>query len=417
MASPAGHIYMCGSRKERVMSGPLSGVRVIEICSAISGPFTGKLLGDLGAEVIKIEGVETGASDRVRNLSYDRHGHPEYTWRFLNYNTNKESVAIDLKTEVGKEILWDVLAEADVLLENMRPGSMERLGFDWDSIKELNPGIVYCSIKGYGSDGPYTELPALDTLIQGVSGFATQVGSGDGPGTMEILVIDMMTGLYGAWSITAALFERNFSGQGQKIDISMLDAAVSMLGHQLAEYTAAQHHDEVEPTFGTRFVPKGFYATAEGHIALFTVDFWEDFCIAIDRPEWADPEHRYGTNDKRLEKIAEFNEDLEAVLADRTAEEWIEHFKACDETILAAPVNRIDELADDPQINAQEAIQKRTHPDMGEYFVPNVVPRFSRTEGSLSEAPPIGDATDKLLERLGYSVEERAEMQKKGVIN
>lgn len=399
------------------MSGPLNGVRVIEICSAISGPFTGKLLGDLGAEVIKIEGIETGAADRVRDLPYDRHGDPEYTWRFLNYNTNKESVAIDLKTDEGKELLWDVLAEADVLLENMRPGSMERLGFDWESIKAHNPELVYCSIKGYGADGPYTDLPALDTLIQGVSGFATQVGEGNAPGTMNILVIDMMTGMYSAWSITAALFERNFSGQGQKIDVSMLDAAVSMLGHQLAEYTASQHHEKVEPEFDTQFVPNGFYATAEGDIALFIGDYWEDFCTVIDRSEWADPEHPYGTNRKRLERRSEFRNDLEAVLADRTAEEWIEYFKTRDETILAAPVNRIDEILDDPQIEAQEAIQKRTHLDMGEYFVPNVVPRFSRTEGSISEAPPLGDATDTLLEELGYSVEERARMRNEEIID
>jgi crotonobetainyl-CoA:carnitine CoA-transferase CaiB-like acyl-CoA transferase len=398
------------------MSGPLSGVRVIEICSAISGPFAGKLLGDLGAEVIKIESPDTGAADRTRNLPYDRHGKDEFTWRFLNYNTNKESVAVDLKTEEGIELLEELLADADVLLENMRPGSMERLGYGWESLREHNPGLVYCSIKGYGADGPYTDLPALDTLIQGVSGFATQVGSDEGPGTMEILVIDMMTGLYSAWSIAAALFERHSSGQGQKIDISMLDTAVSMLGHQLAEYTAAQHHEDVEPEFGTRFVPKGFYATAEGEIALFIGDYWEAFCSAIDRPEWADPEHEYGTNDKRLERREQFSEDLESVLAARTADEWIEYFKECEETVLAAPVNRIDELADDPQIRAQNAVEKRTHPEMGEYYLPNVVPKFSRTAGSLSEAPSVGDSTDRILERLGYDADERAALREESVV-
>lgn len=399
------------------MSGPLSGVRVIEICSAISGPFAGKLLGDLGAEVIKIESIDTGAADRTRDLSYDQHGKNEFTWRFLNYNTNKGSVAVDLKTEDGIELLGELLTDADVLLENMRPGSMERLGYDWELLQDHNPQLVYCSIKGYGPDGPYTDLPALDTLIQGVSGFATQVGNNEGPGTMEILVIDMMTGLYSAWSITAALFERYASEQGQKIEISMLDTAVSMLGHQLAEYTAAQHHDDVEPEFGTRFVPKGFYSTAEGEVALFIGDYWEEFCSVIDRPEWAEPEHPYGTNDKRLKRLDEFREDLESVLADRTANEWIEYFKQCDETVLAAPVNRIDELVDDPQIQAQKAVTKRTHPEMGEYYLPNVVPQFSRTEGSLSEAPSVGDSTDKILERLGYDVEKRTALRQESVVD
>jgi crotonobetainyl-CoA:carnitine CoA-transferase CaiB-like acyl-CoA transferase len=390
---------------------------VIEICSAISGPFAGKLLGDLGAEVIKIESVETGAADRTRDLAYDRHENDEFTWRFLNYNTNKKSVTVDLKTKQGTELLGELLTDADVLLENMRPGSMERLGYDWELLQEHNPQLVYCSIKGYGADGPYADLPALDTLIQGVSGFATQVGSNEGPESMEILVIDMMTGLYSAWSIAAALFERYTSDQGQKIEISMLDTAVSMLGHQLAEYTAAQHHEEIEPEFGTRFVPKGFYSTAEGEVALFIADYWEEFCNVIDQPEWADPKHPYGTNDKRLERQDEFRKDLEAVLAARTADEWIKYFKECEETVLAAPVNRIDELVDDPQIQAQEAIAKRTHPEMGEYYMPNVVTKFSRTEESLSEAPSVGESTDWILERLGYDADERAAMRDESVVD
>lgn len=399
------------------VSGALDGVRVIEICSAISGPFAGKLLGDLGAEVIKIESTDTGAADRTRDLPYDRHGKDEFTWRFLNYNTNKKSLAVDLKTEPGKQIFEELLIDADVLLENMRPGSMERLGYDWESLQNLFPHLVYCSIKGYGADGPYTDLPALDTLIQGVSGFATQVGGGEGPGSMEILVIDMMTGLYSAWSITAALFERHGSGQGQKIEISMLDTAVSMLGHQLAEYTAAQHHSDVDPEFGTRFAPKGFYPTAEGEIALFIGDYWADFCSVIDRPKWADPEHRYGTNEKRLDNHDEFREDLESVLAALTADEWIEYFKQRDETVLAAPVNRIDELVDDPQIQAQEAVTNRTHPEMGEYYMPDVVPGFSRSKESVSEAPSVGESTDWLLEQLGYEADERAALRDDSVVD
>jgi formyl-CoA transferase len=157
------------------MTGPLGGVRVIEVCSAISGPFAGKLLGDMGAEVIKVEAPGTGAADRVRNLPYDTHGQSEFTWRFLNYNTSKRSLTLDLKADEGTDVLERLLADADVCLENMRPGAMERLGFDWPAMRELNPELVYCSISGYGP-GPYRSRPALDTLIQGISGFATQVG-------------------------------------------------------------------------------------------------------------------------------------------------------------------------------------------------------------------------------------------------
>ena len=306
------------------MTGPLEGIRVIEICSAISGPFATKLLGDMGAEVIKVENTGTGAADRSRDLPYDRHGNDQFTWRFLNYNTSKGSIGLDLKSERGKEILEGLIVDADVVLENMRPGSMERLGFGWERMYELNPRLVYCSIKGYGSEGPYTNLPALDTLMQGITGFATQVGAGTEPDTMEVLVIDMMSGLYAAWSTTAALYEREHSGEGQRVDVSMLDAAVSMLGHQLAEYTAGQHHDDYEPAYDDSFAPNGYYATADGFITLFiSEDHWPEFVDAIDRPAWADPEHRYGTNEKRLDRREALADDLEAVLADRTTDEWM----------------------------------------------------------------------------------------------
>lgn len=399
------------------MTGPLNGVRVVEICSAISGPFAGKLLGDLGAEVIKIESTGTGAADRTRDLPYDQHGNTEYTWRFLNYNTNKESIAVNLKTDDGKGVLEDLIEESDVLVENMRPGSMERLGFDREVMREINPSLVSCSIKGYGTDGPYTDHPALDTLIQGVSGFATQIGAGDQPQTMEIFVVDMMTGVYATWAITAALFERHSSGLGQHIDVTMLDAAVSMLGHQLAEYTATQHHEDYEGKYESTFAPKGFYATADGYLTLFNSGRrWEELCSAIERPEWAAPDHPYGTNDSRLEMQDELREDLEAIFTERTTDEWMTYFEEIDETVMAAPVNTIEELVEDPQIQAQNSISKRTHPDMNEYYVPNIVPTFTRTDGSLADAPGVADSTDGILERLGYSADERAKLREENVI-
>lgn len=399
------------------MSGPLSGVRIVEICSAISGPFAGKLLGDMGAEVIKIEAPETGAADRVRDLPYDTHGESEYTWRFLNYNTSKRSLTLDLKSEAGTELFGRLLDDVDVCLENMRPGSMDRLGFDWETMHERTPELVYCSISGYGREGLYRDWPAMDTLIQGISGFATQVGSSDRPEAMDVLVIDMMTGLYAVWAITAALYDRVESGEGQRIDISMLDTAVSMLGHQLAEYTAGQHAPHVDPRYGPAFAPNGYYEATDGYLALFIPgDYWEGFCEAIDQPAWTDPDHEYGTNAGRLENEA-FRADLEAVLSERSVEAWLERFEAVDATVLAAPVNDIDDMVDDPQVKAQEAVVQREHPDMGRYNTPNVVPKFSRTPGSLDDAPPLGSATDALLADLGYDAAERQALRERGVVD
>jgi crotonobetainyl-CoA:carnitine CoA-transferase CaiB-like acyl-CoA transferase len=396
--------------------GPLEGVRVVELCSAIAGPFAGKLLGDMGAEVVKVEPPESGAADRVRPLPYDTHGDPEFTWRFLNYNTSKESLGLDLKSEEGAAVLGRLLEDADVCLQNMRPGSMERLGFDWASLHERNPSLVYCSISGYGREGPYRSRPALDTLIQGISGFATQVGSGDRPETMEVLVVDMMTGLYAAWSIAAALFERGADGAGQRIDVSMLDVAVSMLGHQLAEYTGAQHDPDVEVRYGRAFAPNGFYEAADGYVAIFAPqDFWAAVCRAIDREEWTDPDHAYATNERRLESDR-FREDLEAVLGERSVEAWLDRFAAVEGTVPAAPVNDIDEMVGDPQVQAQEAVVARDHPQMGEYYTPPVVPKFSRTPAGIEDAPALGSDTDRLLEELGYDAAERQALRERGII-
>lgn len=389
---------------------------MIEVCSAISGPFAGKLLGDMGAEVIKVEAPGTGAADRVRNLPYDTHGQSEFTWRFLNYNTSKRSLTLDLKTDEGTDVLERLLADADVCLENMRPGAMERLGFDWPSMRDLNPELVYCSISGYGP-GPYRSRPALDTLIQGISGFATQVGESDRPETMDVLVIDMTTGLYAAWSVAAALFERERSGEGQRVEVSMLDAAVSMLGHQLAEYTGGQHDPGFEPRYGPAFAPNGYYEAADGYLAMFIPDdFWAEFCGAIDRSAWAEPDHQYATNAGRLESD-DFRADLESVLGERSVEAWLDYFGEVDATVLAAPVNDVDGMVEDPQVEAQEAVLEREHPAMGRYFTPSVVPKLSRTPGGIDDAPALGSHTDRVLADLGYDEAERQALRERGVVD
>lgn len=400
------------------MTGPLDDVRVIEICSAISGPFAAKLLGDMGAEVVKIESPGSGAADRVRNLPYDTHGDPSFTWRFLNYNTSKESLTLDLKDEAGAEVFERLLSEADVCLENMRPGSMERLGFDWERLHEANPELVYCSIKGYGREGPSKEMPAVDTLIQGVSGFATQVGTNDRPETMEVFVVDMMTGLYAAWSIAAALVERAGNGEGQRIDVSMLDAAVSMLGHQLAEYTGGRHDPEYEPRYGPTFAPDGYFEARDGYLGLLiTDDHWTGFCNAIDRPTWTESSHPYATNDSRLEHREALREDLEAVLVGLSVAEWMDRFGTHETTIPAAPVNDIEEMVEDPQVCAQETVVECDHPALGAYFAPAVVPKFSRTPMTLDDAPGLGVDTDRILAALGYDERDRAALRERGVID
>jgi crotonobetainyl-CoA:carnitine CoA-transferase CaiB-like acyl-CoA transferase len=398
------------------MSGPLSGVTVLEICSAIAGPFATKQLGELGAEVIKIERVDS--VKRLPHLPHDSiHDSEEFSWRWLNYNTSKSSVAVDLQSDDGKEIFADLLAEADALVENMRRGSMERLGFGWDRLSEINPELVYCSIKGFG-DGPYADWPALDTTIQGISSFAWHVGDLPRPETTRVVLLDMVTALYAGMSVASALFERRASGEGQHIRLSMLDVAVSLLGHQLAEYTSGQHSDEYDPTYGPIYAPNGYFETADGYLALMVpTPTWEPFCRLLERPEWTDESHRYGSDERRIANREALREDIEAILTQHTSMEWMERIDDVEGRVTAAPVNDVNDLVEDPQVQAQEAIVERTHPELGEYLSPNVVPKFSRTPGEIrSDAPGVGADTDVILAALGYSHEEMVALAEAGVI-
>lgn len=400
------------------MTGPLAGVTVIEVTTAIAGPTAAKLLGDLGADVIKVESPDFENADSVRTvrLPYDSNEPRDYTWRFLHYNSSKRAIAVDLKQPEGKTVFEELAAEADVILENIRPGAMAALGIGWEAVRELNPELVYCSIAGYGHRGPYATAPAVDTLIQGVTGFATQLGESEHPETTTIFIVDLVTAQYAAMSVAMALFERERSGEGQRVTVSMLDATVSYLAHQLAEYTAARN-DGYNARYQSYLAPLGYFATKDGFIALMiTHPYWEAFCQAIEKREWAIDGHRYATNDGRLEHNAAFREDLEAVLQDRTTEEWLEHFAAQDATLLAAPVNAIDEMVRDPRIQAAGSVVEREHASMGRHYVPNIVPKFSRTPGTLTDAPGHGEDTDAVLSALGYSPEELSRLRDNNVI-
>lgn len=399
------------------MTGPLAGIRVIELGSNIAGPFTGKLLADMGAEVVKIEQPDIGSPMRHRKFAYDPPDVEDFTYRFLNYNTSKKSVTVDLKSSEGREIFESLVSSADVLFENLRQGALEALGFKWETLRDWNPDLVYCSIKGFG-DGPDADQPAVDALVQGFSGVATQVGEGTEPSIVRVYAIDMMTSLYAAWSITMALYHRTQRGGGQRINVTMLDVAVSLLGHQLAEYSGAQQDDSYEATFESTFEPQGYYATEDGYLSIVTPGdtYWEGFCRAIGKDEWAEASHQFGTNDKRVQSRDKLRDAIEAALETRTRDEWMDLFSASDYLILASPVHDIDEVISHPQVQTQSAITERHHPEVGTYFTPNVVPKFSDTPGELSDMPTAGFDTELILDELGYANSEIERLREKDVI-
>ncbi len=396
-------------------SGPLAGIEVIEVCSAVAGPFTGKVLGDNGAHVTKVEPL-WGANFRNRPLHYDTHGTDGFTYRFLMYNTGKESIAIDLKTSRGKEIMWELIERADVLVENLSSGTFERLGFSWEEMHNRNDELIYCSITGYGDEGPYSDLPAYDATIQGVSGWVDLIGESEYPEKTALLAIDHSTALYAVNGILMALLERAGSGEGQRVDIAMIEAAISFLGHQMAEYSAVQEDDSITPYYWKQ-EPGGVYKVDDGYISLnIMVERWESFCEAIEREEFTEADHRFSTKRGRIKHRQELREAIEEALAGKTKEEWLDRFEEVDPRMAYAPANRIPELPNDPHVIDRDILVERSHSVMGDYTVPSPALRFSRSDTEFEEAPALAEHTDLILGALGYSNADIAELRSNDVV-
>jgi crotonobetainyl-CoA:carnitine CoA-transferase CaiB-like acyl-CoA transferase len=384
----------------------LEDLTVIEISSAIAGPYTGKLLADNGATVIKVEPID-GAL--LRNLStwYDKEldTPDEYTYAFFQYNSGKESFSVDLKSEQGIEILWELVDEADVFLENMRSGALERLGLTWEDMHERNESLIYCSITGYGEDGPYSDWPAFDTAIQGVSGWASQNRHKDRPKTSDVMAIDYSTALHALSGILMAIIERGRSGEGQRIDVSMLDVAIALLGNQLAELSAEQADEQVaQKTF--RQSPDSIRRTSDGYLVVLVMpNDWSEFCQFIGKEELA-TDHRLSTLDGRRAHADELTRELDQVFKERTTEEWITALREELPQVITAPVNTIPDLLEDDHIKEQETIMQKSNSAIGDYFVARPAISFSRTPSEIGDIPALGSDTDLILESLGYEASE-----------
>lgn len=398
-------------------SGILGGLTVVEAGSAIAGPLVGKILADNGANTIKVEPLR-GDLYRYDKHWYDTHGREDISYRFLEYNTGKESIAIDLKTEEGAEILWGLLEEADVFIENTSAGAMERLGFGWEELHARNPELVYCSITGYGEEGPYADLPAYDPVIQGVSGWADLL-SDDTPELTQLWVLDHVTAMYATIGILMALVERGVNGEGQRVDVAMLDAAVSLFGHPLAEMSAALNDDAVEPHFprGTDNAPVGMFEAKDGLFALLVdEEAWEPFCRAIGREEYLQEGHRFATLDGRLEHADELDEELRPTFLEKPAEEWVAYLSEEAPGVICAPGNRMEDIPDDPQVQHREIIEERTHPILGEYLLASPPVQFSQASATVSDAPGFGEQTGDILRALKYSDSEIRKLRDEGVV-
>ena len=387
---------------------PLDGVRVVELAGMIPGPYATMLMGDLRADVVKVEAPDGG--------DYQRHFGPEtdgVNHRFATYNRNKRSVAIDLKTEKGHQILLDLLAQSDVVLESFRPGVVDRLEIDHETVTSVNPEIVYCSLSGYGQSGPYRDWPGHDVNYLGIAGLMDMTGQSDGPPTAPgYPIADFAGGLVSAFAIMAALRHSDQTGEGEYIDVSMTDIVTSWATQLLPLVMA-----DADPTRGKTLVSGNnptynVYECADGKyitIGALEPQFWEDLCSALGLDEFA-------TADLDDEDIrAEVFEVLERTFATRTRDEWLETLDTS--TVPVAPVNSVAEaLQDDTQVQHRDLLVHLDDTPDDLLLMDSPFQMGSNPDTVREPAPGHGDDTDELLDQLGYEAEQRAELRSNGIL-
>ncbi len=393
------------------MSGPLDGVTVLDLSRVLTGPYCSMMLADMGAEVVKVERPDGG--DDTRGWGPPWVGDESHY--FLSVNRNKKSLTLNLKTEQGQKIAHQLVEKADVVLENFSPGTAERLGLDYDKVKELNSDIVYCSISGFGQDGPYRERPAYDLILQGMGGLMGVTGpEGEEPIRVGVAVADIGAGMYAAYAIAAALVERSESGQGQYIDVSMMDVQVSWMSY-MAHYVFASGEIPVRRASGhPSIVPYQAFPTADGwiNVTVGNDSLWQRFAPLVD----IDPcDSKFATNSDRIEHRDELIELISNEMETRTTDEWM---RILDEAkVPCGPVYDLKQVLSDPQVEHRDMIQKMQHTSEGEIDVLGIPVKLSRTEGQLRTAPPLlGEHNADILSDLGYKAQDIQELVNRGVI-
>jgi CoA:oxalate CoA-transferase len=401
--------------KAKQAVGPLSGVIVLDLTWVLAGPFGSEILCDLGAEVIKVERPPFG--DVARTTGPHIKNESGY---FFSVNRGKKSICLDLKRPAGKDIFLRLTEKADVVMENFTPGTMESLGLSYETLSARNPRLIYAATSGFGQTGPDRLRPALDIVVQGMGGIMSITGEPGGPPVRPgISLGDIAAGLYTTIGILAALHERERSGRGQMIDISMLDCQVAILENAFMRYFAT---GATPGPIGTRHplaTPFQAFPTKDGWIVLAlswgVPNQWELLCATIGRADLID-DPRFDSPALRTEHHAELEPVLNEALRQRTTEEWLREFDAIG--LPCGPLNDIPHAAEQPQVKAREMLVEVEHPSGFSLKVPNTPVRLSRTPGGIQGPPPaIGEHTDEVLTSLlGLSAREIAELRSAEVV-
>ena len=395
-----------------MLTAALEGVRVLDMTQIMAGPFCAMLLADLGAEVIKIENPRGGDDSR-------RMAPPYYNGEsaaFLAVNRNKYGLALDIRTERGKELLWKLIDSADVLIENFRPGTMDRLGFGYEQVHARNPRLVYCSISGFGHTGPYSERGGFDLVAQAMSGVLSVTGSPEEPTKVGVPISDLNAGLFASHAILAALLARARTGEGQYIDTSLFEAALAYTIWESNEYWASGQPPQRLGTAHRLSAPYQVFATADGWIAIGAANQrnWERLARAIDRADLLD-DPRFASNAERMANLPALVETLTATLKTRPTQEWLPLLDQAE--VPAGPVMTLDQVYAHPQTRARNMEMEVEHPIAGRVHAIGFPVKYSATPPRIYRpAPVLGQHTFEILQSLGLSAEECKQLEDEGVV-
>ena len=392
---------------------PLGGVRVLDLTRVLAGPFCSMILADMGAEVIKIE--EPGKGDDTRSWPTFLGGESTY---FMSVNRGKLSITLDLKKPGAQDVLRRLVKKSDVILENFRPGTMERLGFGYKALAKLNPRLIYCSISGFGESGPEASRAGYDLIVQAESGLMDITGFADGPPVkVGTSIADLVAGMSAAHGVTLALLARTQTRRGQKVEIGMLDAMAALLTYQAGIYFGSGQRPSRRGNAHPSIVPYEVFKAQDAYLTLGVANnsLWDRCCGALDRPDLAkDP--RFDTVAKRVQQRDTLVPLLNEILGARSADEWMKRFEAAG--VPAGRIKTVPEVCESDHLKARGMIVRLPHPKAGEIRVMGVPIRLHGTPGAASVPPPLlGQHTDAVLKRvLGLDRKAIARLPAEGAV-